>query len=172
MPQYSGKFMHKQSSPKVPKQSDLLYSWIVSLIMLIIITAMLIAGLMLSDHDKTILPEGQRILLRSILYGIAIITFPITNLIRYIQCRLNQTIPTNANDIQNSAKKRYLITVCVSMLLMGIISSFGLILLIYGDGTNTLYIFIGLSALGVILYRPKMNEYLQIVKIMTEKNTS
>ena len=164
--------MQKRFSLESPKPSDLIYAWIISLIMLIIVIIMLIAGLMLSDNYKSILPQDQLILLRSILYVIAIITFPITNLIRYIQCRLNQTMPTNTANIKNSAKKRYLITVCVSTLLMSIIGSFGLILFSYGDGTNTLYIFIGLAALGITLYRPKMNEYLEIFRIMTEKNSS
>jgi len=42
------------------------------------------------DRIQQPLPEAQRVLIRTIFYIVAIVTFPLTNLIRYIQLRLNQ----------------------------------------------------------------------------------
>jgi hypothetical protein len=81
-----------------------------------------------------------------------------TNLLRHIQLRLNQTMPG-----AKSAKSRYLLTVIVSMSLVESIGVFGLVMFLLGDSFNTLYIFIGMSALGMYLYRPKWVEYESIV---------
>lgn len=111
------------------------------------------------------LPEAQRLVLRSVLYAIAITTLPLTNLIRHICVRLNQTMPGPV-----PAGKRYLVTVLVSMVMVESISLFGLLMFILGDDFNTLYIFLGMSALGLFLYRPKQVEYLSIAESLTSKN--
>jgi hypothetical protein len=71
---------------------------------------------------------------------------------------------------RTEAKKRYLLTVIVSMTLMETIGAFGFVLFMLGDGRNNLLIFIGLSALGLFLYRPKLHEYSQIVESLAIKN--
>jgi len=65
------------------------------------------------------------------------------------------------------AKKRYLVTVIVSMSLIESVGIFGFIMFILGDNFNTLYIFSGLSALGMFLYRPKVDEYAKIVEALS-----
>jgi hypothetical protein len=103
-------------------------------------------------------PAERLITYRSWFYALAIVTFPLTNLIRYIQVRLCQTMPGPA-----PAKRRYLTPVIVSAVLVANIGVLGIILFRLGDGDNTLYIFTGLAALGFVLYRPKPSEYLSIV---------
>jgi hypothetical protein len=110
------------------------------------------------------LPEERRVFIRSVFYVIAIITFPITNLIRHIQLRLNQTMPGN-----KSAKSRYLLTIIVSMMLVEGLGVLGFVMFMLGDDFNTLYIFLGLAVLGLYLYRPKVQEYQQIVEALTDK---
>ena len=110
------------------------------------------------------LPEERRGFIRSVFYVIAIITFPITNLIRHIQLRLNQTMPGN-----KSAKSRYLLTIIVSMMLVEGVGVLGFVMFMLGDDFNTLTIFLGLAALGLYLYRPKVEEYQQIVEALVER---
>jgi hypothetical protein len=110
------------------------------------------------------LPEERRVVFRTSFYIIAIIVFPITNLIRHIQLRLNQTMLGN-----KSAKSRYLLTVIVSMLLVEGVGTLGIVMFMLGDDFNTLYIFLGLSALGVYLYRPKEDEYDRIVDALADR---
>jgi hypothetical protein len=110
-----------------------------------------------------------------------------TNLIRHIQLRLNQTMPNShsAPEIDDcmdaggrathgavsEAKKRYLVTVIVSMSLIESVGIFGFVMFILGDNFNTLFIFSGLSALGMFLYRPKLDEYARIVEALTAQKT-
>ena len=109
-------------------------------------------------------PEERLVFLRTVLYALAILLFPVANLIRFIQVRLCQTMPGD-----KPAKNRYLTAVIVSLGLVESIGIMGLIMFLLGDGYNTLYIFSGLSALGFILYRPKTSEYLSIVEALSDR---
>jgi len=178
-------------------------SWVIVGVMLVMLVAYVIVCITFGDQLQQPLPEAQRVLIRTILYVVAIVTFPITNLIRHVQLRLNQTMPLShiAPEIDDcmdaggttpgkgevksrreqrsrathgavaEAKKRYLLTVIVSMSLIESIGIFGFVMFILGDNFNTLYIFSGLSALGMFLYRPKVDEYARIVETLTTEKT-
>ncbi|MEQ1637527.1 MAG: hypothetical protein ABL903_12625 [Methylococcales bacterium] len=109
-------------------------------------------------------PEAERINLRTIFYWVAILTLPLTNLVRHIQLRLNQTMPT-----ATPAKSRYCLTVLVSLVLCESIGFYGLLLFCLGDEVNSLFIFTGISALGLYLYRPKLAEYRSVVEALADK---
>jgi len=160
--------MQDQHTPQ-PTRSNLTAAWLVTGTMLATLLAYLIFCHVLGNEFRQPLPEAQRLTLRTVLYAIAIITFPITNLIRYLQLRLNQTMPMVKTDCRNVAKSRYLATVSVSMSLIASIGIFGLVMFILGDDFNTLSIFIGMSALGLFLYRPKADELEQIVAALADK---
>jgi hypothetical protein len=153
-------------------KSDLILPWVIVGMMLTMLAAYVIVCHTLGEQLRQPLPEAQRVLIRTVFYVIAIATFPLTNLIRHIQLRLNQTMP-HAYAMQGAvalAKNRYLVTVIVSMSLIEVVGIFGLVMFVLGDGFNTLYIFTGLSALGLFLYRPKTDEYSAIIKAMTEQH--
>ena len=140
-------------------KSDLKPLWILQGLLLTALIVSSTACLSHAEQIKDVLADDQRELIRTILYIISIITFPMTNLIRYIQLRLNQTMPFSESDTRSVAKKRYELTVTVSMLLIMTIGVYGVLMFIWGDTQNTLFIFTGLSALGLYLYRPKLPEY-------------
>ena len=128
----------------------------------------LLAHLLGAELQGTIsLAEEQRILIRTVFYIVAIITLPMTNLLRHVMIRLNQTMPG-----PYSPMRRYLVTVLVSMAMVETIGLFGLIMFVLGDDFNNLYIFTGMSALGMYLYRPKANEYRSIVEALTQAEKS
>ncbi len=151
----------------VQLKSDLFLPWLIQGVLLASLVVYVIVCIALGDQIQQPLPEAQRVLVRTILYVVAIVTFPITNLLRYIQLRLNQTMPYSGIDPEGEAKKRYLVTVIVSMSLIESVGIFGFIMFVLGDNFNTLYIFTGLSALGLFLYRPKVHEYAGIVEALT-----
>ena len=151
----------------VQLKSDLFLPWLIQGVMLASLLVYIIVCITLGDQIQQPLPEAQRILIRTILYVVAIVTFPMTNLLRYIQLSLNQTMPFSSIEPEGEAKKRYLVTVIVSMALIESVGIFGFVMFILGDNFNTLYIFTGLSALGLFLYRPKVHEYAGIVKALT-----
>jgi hypothetical protein len=155
-----------QTTPE-PFKSDLISSWLFQATMLLMLGVYLIACLLYGDELQKQMPEAERIIIRSLLYVLAIITFPLTNLIRHIQLKLNQTMPFLGNDAKIEAKKRYFFTTMVSMLLIESLGVYGLLMFIWGDTVNTLYIFLGLSTLGMYLYRPKFNEYKSIITALS-----
>lgn len=108
---------------------------------------------------------GQREIIRSIFYGVAIILFPLTNLLRFILIRLNQTMPGH-----KPAKQRYFVTTTVTLLLIETVAVFGFVMFILGDDFNTLYIFSVLGALGLFLHRPKIEELVAINYALSAKN--
>ena len=154
----------------VPLKSDLFLPWLIQGVLLASLVVYIIVCITLGDQIQQPLPEAQRVLIRTILYIVAIVTFPMTNLLRYIQLRLNQTMPFSNIDPEGEAKKRYLVTVIVSMSLIESVGVFGFVMFVLGDNFNTLYIFTGLSALGLFLYRPKVHEYSGIVEALTAHN--
>ena len=148
-------------------KSDLILPWVIVGIMLVTVVGLVSVCIIFGGLIQQPLPEAQRVLIRTILYVVAIVTFPMTNLIRHIQLRLNQTMPYSNEAPIGVAKKRYLVTVIVSLSLIESVGIFGFVMFILGDNFNTLYIFAGLSALGLFLYRPKVNEYASIVEALT-----
>ena len=149
--------------------NDLIIPRIIQILMIVLIIALVIICLSLGEQLQSPLAETQRIFIRSTLYLLAIVAFPMTNLIRHIQLRLNETMPFTELTVRLIAKKRYRWTTTVSMCLIGIVDIFGFTLFILGDGYNTLYIFSGLSALVMILYRPKLSEYIRIIDRLESK---
>ena len=109
--------------------------------------------------------EQQRILIRTLLYIVAITTFPVMKFMRHVLLRLNQTAKGN-----KTAKSRYFRTIFVSMTVAVSIGLYGFAMFVLGDSFNTLYIFIMLSALAMYLYRPKIEEYQAIIESIATKS--
>lgn len=153
-------------------KSDLTLPWVIVGMMLTMLAAYVVICHTLGEQLQQPLPETQRVLVRTILYAVAIVTLPLTNLIRHIQLRLNQTMPCaqTPREPVTVAKSRYLVTIIVSMSLVEVIGILGLVMFILGDGFNTLYIFTALSALGMFLYRPKTDEYSEIIDAIAAQN--
>ncbi|MDO9105876.1 MAG: hypothetical protein Q7U57_13060 [Methylovulum sp.] len=140
--------------------------------MLLMLAAAIIVCHTLGKQVQQPVPTEQIMVTRTVLYAIAIATFPLTNLIRHIQLRLNQTMPLankgtiGIDDVLLEAKSRYFLTTLISMSLIETIGIFGFVMFVLGDNFNTLYIFTGMSALGLFLYRPKVVEYNGIVEAL------
>lgn len=152
-------------------KADFVWPWLVAGVLLMTLLASVVACRMIGPELQHPLPEEQRVLIRTVLYGMAIVTFPMTNLLRHIQLRLNQTMPLARPDTSqgDAAKSRYLTTVIVSMSLLESVGLFGFVMFILGDSYNTLYIFTGMSVLGLLLYRPKLDEYCQVIDALARQ---
>ncbi len=144
--------------------NDLKLHWTVVGLTLTTVAAYLIFCHVAGEPWRIHLPEDQRVLIRTLFYVLAIIGFPVTNLLRHIQLRLNQTMPG-----PKPAKQRYLLTVIVSMGLAETVALMGLVIFLLGDDYNTLYIFTALSVLAVFLYRPKADEYREIMVALASR---
>lgn len=147
--------------------ADLKLHWVIVAVTASMLAVYLLLCYYIGSQWQQNISEEQRVVIRTIFYILAIIGFPMTNLIRHIQLRLNQTMPGN-----KPAKNRYLLTIIVSMMFAESIGIMGLIMFMLGDDFNTLYIFLLLSALAIFLYRPKEQEYISIVKELAEHEKS
>lgn len=146
---------------------DLVPHWLLSATFLVILIVYNIICHIWENEIRIILDESERILIRSLLYGITIILFPMVKLLRYALLRLNQTLPGN-----KSAGQRYLLTIAITLSLIETVGTFGFLMFILGDDFNTLYIFSLLATLGIFLHKPKLNEYLAISEALNLKHAN
>lgn len=146
--------------------ADLVPHWLVCAALSALLIGYNIVCHVWGDQIRINLDEPQRILIRSILYGAAIILFPLTKLLRHILLRLNQTMPG-----EKPARQRYFLTVTVSLSLVEMVGVFGFLMFMLGDDFNTLYIFTTLGALGIFLHKPKLDEYLAISEALNRQNS-
>jgi hypothetical protein len=147
-------------------QADLRLPWLVLVLEAVVLAVLVVISQTFASDLQQPLPESTREWIRTALYAVAIVTFPITNLLRHVQMRLNQTMPLEGKSFQQTAKRRYLTTIIVSMSLIQSPGIYGFVMFILGDSINTLTIFILMSALGFYLYRPKLDEYERIVDVL------
>ncbi|OAH99120.1 hypothetical protein A1353_21125 [Methylomonas methanica] len=144
---------------------DLRPHWLVCAAMLLTVLGYNLVCHLWADELQIGIDEAKRVLIRSVLYGLAILLFPFTKLLRHILLRLNQTMPG-----PKTAKQRYLSTIIVTQLLIELVSSFGFAMFILGDGFNTLYIFSVMGVLGIFLHKPNPSEYLTIAAALSIEN--
>ncbi len=137
--------------------------WMLLGLVLLTLVAYIFTSHYFGSQIRFVIEEEKRIIIRSVLYVLTIISFPLTNLIRFIMVRLNQTMPG-----KSTARQRYFVTLLVSMIFASIIGIYGFVMFILGDSYNTLYIFCLLSALAVYLYRPKFAEYHSIIEALLD----
>lgn len=139
--------------------------WLICTAMLLLLIAYNLVCHLYPTQIRSEIDESQRLILRNVLYALAIITFPLTNLIRHVLLRLNQTMPGD-----KSAAQRYLPTILVTQSMIAGVSVFGPIMFVLGDDYNTLTIYSVLGALGMFLHRPKIGEHDAIVAALAAKH--
>ncbi|MBS3951976.1 MAG: hypothetical protein KGZ88_03400 [Methylomicrobium sp.] len=150
-----------------PIKADLKVHWILVWSTVISLIVMLAVCQLYAEAWRQVMPEDQRIVIRTLFYVLVIIGFPLTNLMRHILLRLNQTMPG-----EKPAKQRYLLTVMMSLLFAETIAILGVVMYLIGDDDNTLTIFAVLAGLAVFLYRPKVGEYQSIVDALQDNKDS
>lgn len=123
--------------------------------------------LLWSDAWRLHWDEADRIVLRSVLYAVAIVLFPLVNLLRHVLLRLNQTMPGT-----RTAARRYQSTVFITLGIIQCVGLFGVALFMLGDDSNTLAIFTLLAALGLYLHRPRSEELDAIHTALSQRQTA
>lgn len=151
--------------PATETRNELTPHWLICAAMLMMLMIYNLICHQWGDDIRQPLDESHRILIRTILYVVAIALFPLTNLIRYILLRLNQTMPG-----QKTAEQRYLVTIIITQAMIEVVSLFGFVMFILGDDFNTLYIFTLLGVVGIYLHKPKQTEFQRIVAALSANN--
>lgn len=151
--------------PKNSTINELTPHWLICFFMLMLLMAYNLICHVWADEIRQPLPESERVIIRTVLYVIAIFLFPLTNLMRYILLRLNQTMPG-----EKTPEQRYLVTVIVTQSMIEVVTLFGPIMFVLGDDFNTLYIFTLLGAVGIYLHKPKRSEVKSIAEALAAKS--
>ena len=146
-------------------RSSLLPHWLICAAMLLLLMVYNLVCHLYPMQIRSEFDESQRLILRNVLYALAIITFPLTNLLRHILLRLNQTMPGD-----KSAAQRYLPTILITQSMIAGVSVFGPIMFVLGDDYNTLTIYSVLGVLGIFLHRPKIGEHDAIAEALAAKH--
>lgn len=139
--------------------------WIIWGAMLASLCIYLIVGHMIVDEIKIegISPDIFS-LLRNILFIVALVELAIIPVIRKFilrtpakisQSSFGQQIPGTAN---HPALAKYSSAMIVSLALAESIAIYGLVLLFIGKDFQSLYLFTGISAAAMLVYRPKIDE--------------
>lgn len=144
--------------------TDLIPHWLLCAGMLLLLISYNVVCQIWSAEIRITYDEPHRVLIRSILYAVTIVLFPLVKLIRHILLRLNQTMPG-----EMPANQRYLVTIALTLPLIETVGLFGFIMFVLGDDFNTLYIFSLLAALGIFLHKPNLNEYSSICAALEDK---
>jgi F0F1-type ATP synthase membrane subunit c/vacuolar-type H+-ATPase subunit K len=113
---------------------------------------------------NTIGPNFPLDLMRNVLYGVAISTLILTHFLRKFllagRSSGSESMSLNppTSSAQSSPTGKYAVAMVVSLALSESIGVYGLVLFFVGESFRTLYIFLGISALAMFLYRPKREE--------------
>jgi hypothetical protein len=152
------------SLPSPRKNDTLTAHWLICFAMLTLLAVYNLLCHFWGAELRQPLTESERVLIRTVLYIIAIALFPMTKLMRHILLRLNQTMPG-----EKTAAQRYLLTIVVTQSMIEVVTLFGPIMFLLGDDFNTLYIFTLLGALGIYLHRPQQREWDSIAEAIAAK---
>jgi len=111
-------------------------------------------------------------LLRNLFYVVAVITVFVAHFLRklMLSARFSNSggkgFETGAGSQQSALVARYTIATIVALALSESIGVFGFVLFLLGDSMQTLYIFVGISAVAMFFYRPKREEYERLANPM------
>jgi len=110
--------------------------------------------------------------LRNILNGVAIATLLLTHFFRRVMFAgrsrgpLAKSLESGIQSNQPPFLATYTTTLIISLALSESIGIYGFVLFLLGDDFQTLYIFMGISALAMYFYRPKWEELETLVVAM------
>lgn len=137
-------------------QSDLLSAGMIRAVGLISLIALVAVCHLYADTLQIGMDEQQRIVIRTVFYVLAIITFLVLKFVRHVMLRWQRD--------KKTAKSRYILAISVTMIISESIGIYGFIMFILGDSYNSLYIFIMLSALAMFLHKPDPQEYKALIE--------
>jgi len=124
----------------------------------------LICHLAADEIRLTASPNIPLDLIRNLLYGVSICTLLLTPFLRKFMLakRSGGSGPTSLksqlNSNQSSPISKYATAMVVSLAFSESIGVYGFLLFLLGDSFRTLYIFVGISVIGMFFYRPKREE--------------
>ncbi len=126
-----------------------------SVMVYVVICNLLQGKLEIMNGDSAIPVE----LIRNILLGISVIELLG---LKFLRSKLLSLKP--GMTMENGAQK-YMVTSIISFAICESVAIFGMVVFLLGDMINILYVFAGISILGLFYYKPSREEYEDIINI-------
>ena len=108
--------------------------------------------------------------LRNILYGVAAVTLMLSHFLRRFMLT-GRSGSSGATALKSPSQSdispifgKYATALIISLALSESIGIYGLVLFLLGDNYQTLYIFVGISAVAMFFYRPKKEELEELIQ--------
>ena len=134
---------------------------------------MLIPNLVGDQINTQEFPPDVFVVLRNVLYVVALIELAIIPFIRRIILKSikmsqnpNQNIPGTGN---HPATAQYTVVMIISLAIAESIAIYGLVLYLMAKDTQSLYLLTAISAMAMIIHRPKMEELEQLAIAISGK---
>ena len=154
-----------EASSKQTVEGKLLVMWIIWGAMVISLWVYIAICFLVGDKVRQTILEGYTlVLIRNILFGISVIELIIAHFIRKLIMRKPETDPGSISQhepvTQDSGNMhaKYLRGMVVSLALCESIGIYGLVLFFLGSSFQTMYIFMIISAAGMLFHRPKRED--------------
>jgi F0F1-type ATP synthase membrane subunit c/vacuolar-type H+-ATPase subunit K len=152
-------------SEKGISQNQIQVLWIIWVAMIVTLGIyVLVCHLVIDGIRQSVDSDFTFSMLRNILYGVAIFTLFVAHFVRKFILTPRSGVAESMSEQTPPLKDpsqligKYTIAMLLSLAFSEMIGIFGLVLFFLGDSFQTLYIFIGISALGMFHYRPRRAE--------------
>jgi len=147
------------------RQTQIRTAWLIWASMLSMLAVYVLIARFWGSQIRGLIDLSEYIIpLRTAFYLVALATFPFINLLRRKMARYPSRRRWHHDGHIRAARydRYYLTVVTLSLALAESIGALGFVLFILGDNLQTLYLFCGMSALAMVLYRPKTDELEQL----------
>lgn len=131
--------------------------------MLLSLLIYLILGIFAGEKIQIPMDAGTLDTLKSVFYVLGFITFAGTRYLRNLLLRGNNSIKPAFPSAGSPAPAvgKYTMVSIITWAMCESIAVYGLVLFLLGKNAADLYLFIGVSALGLLFYRPRRDEMIQ-----------
>ena len=160
-------------SEKEALDKGMIVLWIIwGAILISLFVYVLVCHLAGDQIRQNLNPDMPLTLFKNILYAASVLTLLISYFVRkaVLSVRSSSTRTRSSNISQQPAQPafmgKYTVAMIVSLALSESIGIYGVVLFFMGDSLQTLYTFIGVSAMAMILYRPKKEEIITLANEM------
>ncbi len=146
---------HTNDSPAIIVTAWIIWvGFLLTLVVYLVICEML--GLQSGAEANTDLPL---IWVRTGFYALAIILFPVITGLKYLILKPAKESHTPTQTARHTPdSSRYLAAVVLALALADSIGTLGFLLFLMGDDYRTLYMFIGMSVICMLIHRPQQAE--------------
>ena len=163
-------------SEKEALDKGMVVLWIIwNAILISLFVYVLVCHLTVDQIRQNSNPDIPLTLFKNILYAVSVITLLISYFVRKaaLAVRSSGARPGTSNTSQQSTQPafigKYTVAMIISLALSESIGIYGVVLYFIGDSLQTLYAFIGVSAITMIFYRPKKEEIITLANDMKMK---